>query len=511
MAKRRKGRLFASIIAALVFFVGVGCILYPYVSDWYQKYLQSKVIRNQQEIIQEKDRSSLEDELQQCIDYNARLLDNRTVLTDPFDPNNQPVTAREYSERLNLAGDGVMGDIVIPKIKVKLPIYHSTTEDVLQRGAGHLEGTSLPVGGKSTHAVIAGHNGLPSVKIFDDIGKLKVGDYFVIQVLGEDHAYSVTSTEVVLPEETNSLVIEHGQDLVTLVTCTPYGVNTHRLLVHAKRTELPDTWLNRDSKNTDFIPTSPKDIPLWVYTIGGLGIAGLIFSIYLILKRRKRRKRMQAQAIDAAETAAQIANLTGIKSPPKPANARSAPQRLSRRELSALQEHARRRERASRRHRASRLDSSRAPGADFTGRLDAEAPGAVPVLSKSSVRPSHRAPAGSPAPAADVTASMAPKRKRKAAPLQSSSDLKGFNKLIEELAFEDARAEKTAKKKRKQDKVKKGSKAQKAAKREKESKSNRDSKRHHDSKRDRDAKADRTSKSGKSAKTKKGSKRKKRA
>ena len=140
-----------------------------------------------------------------------------------------------YEDLLDLNGDGMMGYIVIPKMNVELPIYHTVEERVLQSGVGHMESSSLPVGGPSTHAALSGHRGLPSAKLFTDLDQMEVGDQFYIKVLGETLAYEVHEVETVLPTETESLAIQAGEDLVTLITCTPYGINSHRLLVHAHR------------------------------------------------------------------------------------------------------------------------------------------------------------------------------------------------------------------------------------------------------------------------------------
>ena len=167
--------------------------------------------------------------------YNYSLFNNAVVLTDPFDPDAYPITDGNYDELL--ATDDIMAFVEIPAIKVNLPIYHHTTEDVLVKGVGHLENTSLPVGGESTHAVLSAHCGLPSAKLFTDLHLLKVDNIIKIHVLDETLFYKVNNIEVVLPDDSSSLHIIKGRDIITLITCTPYGKNTHRLLVHAERTE----------------------------------------------------------------------------------------------------------------------------------------------------------------------------------------------------------------------------------------------------------------------------------
>lgn len=277
------------VIAVLAFLVGIGLIAYPYVSDYVHRQQQHEVVSVQDDAVEQAGDAALADEMARAQDYNARLLASRTVVTDPFDADAQSVTDEEYESLLNLGGDGVMGTLVIPVIDLQMPIYHYTNDEELQEGIGHMESTSLPVGGASTHAVLAGHNGLPSVKIFDRLDELEPGDYFVIQVLGEDHAYRVTSKETVLPEETGSLVVEEGRDLVTLVTCTPYGINTHRLLVHAERCEVPAEWYETDQEQTATASAAP-DAPLLEFTLVGLAIAAGIGLSYVVARRHVRRR-----------------------------------------------------------------------------------------------------------------------------------------------------------------------------------------------------------------------------
>ena len=269
--------------------LGIALVAYPYVSDYVGKLHQMQVVEDQQAAEDGMSSEALHREMEASLDYNRRLLANRAAVTDPFDPSNKPVSSAEYDERCNIAGDGVMGTLAIPKLDVTVPIYHGTADDVLQKGAGHMEATSLPVGGESSHAVIAGHNGLPSVRIFDDLHKLGDGDYFVIRILGEDHAYRVTSIETVLPNETDSLSIREGKDLVTLITCTPYGLNTHRLLVHAERCGLPQEWLDRDRDAALDPPVPGIGRALLPFTLAGVAAAGGILLARHMAKSRGAR------------------------------------------------------------------------------------------------------------------------------------------------------------------------------------------------------------------------------
>ena len=270
--------------------VGIAAILYPYASDYLNRAQQAQVAQTQDEAVAHQAPEDLSAAWQAAEDFNRRLLEGRVVVTDPFDPANQQPSDREYQSVLNLAGDGVMAELVIPKIDLDLPVYHGVEGDGMLHGVGHLPSTSLPIGGPSTHCVLAGHTGLPSARIFEDLDQLQPGDWFVIRVLGEDHAYRVTSTEVVLPTETDSLCVQDGKDLVTLVTCTPYGVNTHRLLVHAERCDVPPEWYDRDGDRTvPLLPSHDQGAPFKIAALLGAG-AGLGIVVAQLVRRRKRAR-----------------------------------------------------------------------------------------------------------------------------------------------------------------------------------------------------------------------------
>lgn len=283
----RRGQIAAALVALLL---GACLVAYPYVSDFISRTHQIQAVGVQDDAVAKADKAAIEREMRTCREFNERLRNNRAVVSDPFDPSNQPVTSREYEQRLNLAGDGVMATLVIPKLDLTVPIYHGTGDDALQNGVGHMQTTSLPVGGASTHTVLAGHNGLPQVRIFDDIGKLRRGDYFVVQVLGEDHAYRVTWLETVLPDKTDSLVIAEGKDEATLVTCVPYSVNTHRLLVHAERCKVPQEWLDRDKNDSrKSASLQPGQAILPFSLAGGALVAGALLGRHLMRRRVERK------------------------------------------------------------------------------------------------------------------------------------------------------------------------------------------------------------------------------
>lgn len=222
-------------------------------------------------------------ELDAARQYNQELLGNLDLL-DPFSPNKKEIDER-YQSLLDTNGAGMMGYIRIPKIDVELPIYHGTEERVLQSGVGHFEGTSLPVGGESTHAVLTGHRGLPSKILFTDLDKLVEGDVFYIKILGETFAYQVDQILTVLPEDTKALSIEPGKDYLTLVTCTPYAVNTHRLLVRGVR--IPYEEAVKQAADERITPKLPFQVKMLILAVV---ILILIFIIYLIWKKVRKRK-----------------------------------------------------------------------------------------------------------------------------------------------------------------------------------------------------------------------------
>ena len=220
----------STIILILVFFVGLSVMLYPTISDYVNQLHQTRAVANYAADVDKLSDADYTAYFEAADAFNAQIAADPDAL---YFPQRFPT----YESTLDVTGTGIMGYITIEKIGVELPIYHGTSDGVLQIAAGHLEGTSLPVGGASTHAVISAHRGLPSAKLFTNLDQLEVGDTFQITVLDRVLVYEVTQTEVVLPEELNGLTAESDKDQVTLVTCTPYGVNSHRLLIHGERVQ----------------------------------------------------------------------------------------------------------------------------------------------------------------------------------------------------------------------------------------------------------------------------------
>ncbi|MDE6426927.1 MAG: class C sortase [Ruminococcus sp.] len=227
---RKKSGIVSTIILIVILLVGLAIMLYPTVSNWWNTREQRNAIADYEHIVTQIDDGETERMLQEAHDYNEKLANLFAPLT-----NYDEISG--YNDILNISGTGIMGYISIPFIKVELPIYHGTSEEVLNIAAGHLQGSSLPVGGNDTHAVISAHRGLPSAKLFTDLDQLVVGDTFTINVLGEVYTYEIEDILIVKPEEVDKLAIIPNGDYVTLMTCTPYGINSHRLLLRSHRIE----------------------------------------------------------------------------------------------------------------------------------------------------------------------------------------------------------------------------------------------------------------------------------
>ena len=220
-----------TILLTIVFFIGAGLIAYPTFSDWWNSFHQSRAVASYMDAVTSMDTSQYDAILKEADKYNRAL--SRTGVVWVMDEKQE----EEYLKQLNVNETGIMGYIDIPKINITLPIYHGTDEAVLQIAIGHLMGTSLPVGGKGSHCVVSGHRGLPSARLFTDIDKLVEGDSFTMTVLNRTVTYEVDQVRIVEPTDLSDLQIEKGKDYCTLVTCTPYGINTHRLLVRGHRIE----------------------------------------------------------------------------------------------------------------------------------------------------------------------------------------------------------------------------------------------------------------------------------
>ena len=221
----------STILLFAVLLIRLSLLLYPSFSDWWNSFHQSQAVTTYVEQVASIDDSEYDAIWNEAWEYNQSLLErpNHYLLSDE--------QTAHYQQLLNIGGNGIMGYIEVPKIGVTLPIYHGTDESVLQVAIGHLEWSSLPVGGESSHCVVSGHRGLPSAKLFTDLDKMEIGDTFLLYVLDEVLTYEVDQIRIVEPHETQELLITEGQDLCTLFTCTPYGINSHRILVRGHRIE----------------------------------------------------------------------------------------------------------------------------------------------------------------------------------------------------------------------------------------------------------------------------------
>lgn len=265
--------------------------LYPLLANQWNTYRQSRLIADYDETVTELEETGALDyneEWEQALSYNESLVPY--ILPDAFAAAEASEENAEYMSRLNLTGDGMMGYIRIPKINVRIPIFHTTEEEVLQKGAGHLEGSSLPVGGAGTHAVISAHRGLPSAALFTDLDQLQEGDYFFLNILDDILCYQVDQITVVDPKDTRGLAAVEGEDLVTLLTCTPYGVNSHRLLVRGHRTDYEDVADDMMPASSALIGSSlHTNYLLWA--LAGLALTGgFIVLLYLYDKKKRVRE-----------------------------------------------------------------------------------------------------------------------------------------------------------------------------------------------------------------------------
>lgn len=284
------------ILAGILFLAGLSLLLYPLVANQWNNYRQSKLISEYETVVKDESRKgtiNYEKEWERANAYNQSLLPS--ILPDSFAiaaASDEP--GEEYMSCLNILTDEMMGYVEVPKINIKIPIFHTTSEEVLSKGAGHLEGSSLPVGGESTHSVLAAHRGLPAARLFTDIDQLKQGDMFYIHVLDETMAYQVDQILDMVDKDDHetleeALQIQEGEDQVTLFTCTPYGVNSHRLLVRGTRVPY---------NGEEEVESTPVDSMLraiqnyyMLYLILGLAVTLLVILIMKFLFDRKNKKR----------------------------------------------------------------------------------------------------------------------------------------------------------------------------------------------------------------------------
>lgn len=283
MRKKRK-RLLFDIIRILVLLVAFSVLLYPTISNYLYEKNSSRAVDNYDDTAEKLDKAKRQALLQEAREYNARLVGGKKIAGDTFHTKEE--TTSEYDRLLRMDVSGMMGYIMIPKINVELPIYHTTSEAVLQSGIGHFPSSSLPVGGETTHAVLTGHRGLPSKKLFTDLDKIEDGDVFYIKILGEIFAYQVDQILTVLPEETDALQIQRDRDYVTLVTCTPYSVNTHRLLIRGHRIPYEEAEAVA-APEIDISIKIPFEVKVLLIGIGTILMIMIIWGISRKVRRKK--------------------------------------------------------------------------------------------------------------------------------------------------------------------------------------------------------------------------------
>lgn len=269
------------IIPVLIIAVGFLLLSYPFVSNFIFEKSAGSTVESYRKKTAGIDRKKKEKAIDEARQYNRDLVDSKVVLTDPFKTKDSKGETLFYNRILDMDGSGIMGYLKVPCISVDLPIYHGTSAEVLEHGIGHLAATSFPVGGKSTHAVLTGHTGLSSAKLFTDLTEMKKGDLFFIHVLDHKLAYKVDQIKVVKPEDTRDLQIIDGEDHVTLLTCTPYGVNDHRLLVRGVRT----TYHEKEEQTK-----ARKHHSQWMEVYKRAILAGLLIILVLILIRKAYEK-----------------------------------------------------------------------------------------------------------------------------------------------------------------------------------------------------------------------------
>ena len=287
MNKGKKANVISTIALVVLLLVGLSVMLYPIFSDWWNSHTQSIAITDYDKVVKDTVDEKKIEMLKSAQQFNKNLLtiENRFSTTTKIPG---------YEGVLDVSGTGVMGYITIPSINVELPIYHGTSPEVLNIAVGHMEGSSLPIGGESTHAVISAHRGLPSASLFTDLDKLEEGDHFLLYILDDVLCYEVDQILVVEPDETESLAVQEGQDLVTLLTCTPYGVNSHRLLVRGHRVPYEPEVIEDENQ----IPLAGVSLHtnylLWVLV--GLAVtAGFVAFLYLMDRKRRKASQIKDQ------------------------------------------------------------------------------------------------------------------------------------------------------------------------------------------------------------------------
>ena len=265
----------------LIFILGLGILLYPTISNLLMNIFQTTAIQQYNYTVEQMEQDRIEEILSEARVYNEQF--KNTIVVDPFSQEAESSVNSEYNEILNI--DGTMGYIEIPKIDVNLPIFHGTSEEVLKRGVGHIETTPLPIGGEGNHSVLSAHRGLPSAKLFTDLDKLEIDDVFMIKMLTETLVYRIDQIKVVEPTDTQYLQAEEGEDYITLITCTPYAINTHRMLVRGTRIDTDEYLASINNSNLDNEKQSVNYLFIFIIVV-----LIILIVIFIFKKARRRRK-----------------------------------------------------------------------------------------------------------------------------------------------------------------------------------------------------------------------------
>jgi len=281
--KNKKSGLTSTILLVAIFLIGLCVLLYPTISDFWNEKRQSQAIMNYDDLLVDLTPEDFSEHFKKAEEYNRKL----KLISFPFLGYSE--LDKEYYSTLDVNGNGMMGYITIEKIKVQLPIYHGTSDKVLNSAVGHLEGSSLPIGGESTHSVLSAHRGLPSAKLFTNLDKIVVGDIFTITILDRTFTYQVDQVLIVLPDEIDELNVVNGKDYCTLVTCTPYGINTHRMLVRGTRIENIE-----EAKKVNVLTEAFQIDPLIVTPAVAIPMLGGLL-VFLMVKSSKEKKKNKAK------------------------------------------------------------------------------------------------------------------------------------------------------------------------------------------------------------------------
>ena len=283
------------LIRVVVILIGIGILIYPSLSQFLTERNASRAVAAYDDTVSKTNQARLDALLAEAQEYNRMLASSTGGKKPPIDANGNPISLDSYEQMLNINGDGMMGYITIPKLNVTCRILHGTEESTLQVAVGHSLNTSLPVGGETTHAVLSGHRGLPTAELFTDLDRLEIGDTFYIKVLNHTLCYTVDQIVTVLPDETEELRIRNGEDYVTLVTCTPYGINSHRLFVRGVRTPFDDSQeipvyeiIDMDS----FWLRLPAQYRHMLYGAGAIVAFLIVYWIVLLIRKIMRKRRI---------------------------------------------------------------------------------------------------------------------------------------------------------------------------------------------------------------------------